>query len=151
MNAAFWVLLLTVIVLASYIYYRPVEVVVERPVVVQDVNWIPWSMGEGGWGWPGSFYVNRPMPNFYRSERVPTPRGKRYGQGVGDGRESSPGSLPDVGGGASPGPLPDIGGSAGPGSLPDVGGSAGPGPLPDVGRGTGPRPESRENGSTNLV
>ena len=89
MNAAVIVLLLAVIALAAYIYYRPVEVVVERPVVVRDVNWIPWSWGGGGWGWPGSFYVNRPMPHFYRHDDGPRPRfgggGDRRGPGGGGG------------------------------------------------------------------
>ena len=83
MNAAFWVLLLTVIALAAYIYYRPVEVVVERPVVVQDVNWIPWNWGGGGWGWPGSFYVSRPMPHFYGPGPRPRPGGGGHRPGGG--------------------------------------------------------------------
>ena len=83
MNAAVIVLLLAVIALAAYIYYRPVEVVVERPVVVRDVNWIPWNWGGGGWGWPGSFYVSRPMPHFYR--HADRPRPNRGGSGSGHG------------------------------------------------------------------
>lgn len=90
MNAAFWVLLLTVIALAAYIYYRPVEVVVERPVVIQDVNWIPWNWGGGGWGWPGSFYVSRPMPHFYSHGGSP-------GGGPWPRRSGGSGAQPGVG------------------------------------------------------
>lgn len=71
--------LLTIALLVMYIYYVPPKMVtiVERPVYDYGVSWVPWSMGAGGYGWPGSYYVNRPMPHFYRSgndgRRKPVP------------------------------------------------------------------------------
>ena len=59
-------LLVVVAVLAFYVFYVPPKVVtiVERPVYEYGVSWRPWSWGGGGWGWPGSTYVNRPLPHF---------------------------------------------------------------------------------------
>jgi hypothetical protein len=59
-------LLLTVGVLVFYIFYLPPKMVtiVERPVYDYGVSWVPWSWGSGGYGWPGAYYVNRPMPHF---------------------------------------------------------------------------------------
>ncbi len=59
-------LLLTIGVLVFYIFYLPPKMVtiVERPVYDYGVSWVPWSWGSGGYGWPGSYYVNRPMPHF---------------------------------------------------------------------------------------
>jgi len=84
------VLIIAVGVLAFYVFYAPPKIVavVERPVVQYDypVNWVPWSFGRGGWGWPGAFYVNRPMPHFYpRSHPMPSlppPHPPHLGGGV---------------------------------------------------------------------
>ncbi len=59
-------LLAAVGILLFYIYYLPPKMVtiVERPVYDYGVSWVPWSWGAGGWGWPGSYYVNRPMPRY---------------------------------------------------------------------------------------
>ncbi len=82
--------------------------IVERPVYDYGVSWVPWSWGSGGYGWPGSYYVNRPMPHFY---------GTRDGAHGGHG-----GPRPDGGGG----PRPDGGGPRPGGGGPRPGG----GPMP---------------------
>lgn len=61
------VFLVLIIILITYINYKPSNTVThtKRSEQRNDVVWIPWSWGGGGYGWPGSFYVNRPMPHFY--------------------------------------------------------------------------------------
>ena len=67
---SFLVILLLIVIaaLVYFIYWLPPRVtVVERPVVeyVTGPRWIPWEWGAGTYGWPGSFYINRPVPHFY--------------------------------------------------------------------------------------
>jgi hypothetical protein len=109
------VLIVAVGVLAFYVFYAPPKIVtvVERPVVNYGfdypVNWVPWSYGRGGWGWPGASYVNRPMPHFYR--RPSPPPGPRPG---GDGARPGGGGPRPGGGGPRPGgggPRPGGGGA----------------------------------------
>lgn len=60
-------LLAAVAILVFYIFYVPPKMVtiVERPVYEYGVSWRPWSWGAGSWGWPGAYFVNRPMPDYY--------------------------------------------------------------------------------------
>jgi hypothetical protein len=83
-------LLLVVAVLIFYIYYVPPKMVtiVERPVYDYGVSWVPWSWGAGAWGWPGSTYVNRPVPHY-----GPGPRGGGGGGGGNDQHLLGPGGT----------------------------------------------------------
>ncbi len=61
------ILVIAVAVLFYYVFAAPPvqQIAVVETRIVPEMSWRPWSWGAGGWGWPGAFYVSRPMPNFY--------------------------------------------------------------------------------------
>jgi hypothetical protein len=124
-------LLLTVGALVVYLYNAPANVVtvVERPVYeVDSVSWLPWAVGAGGWGWPGSYYWNRPMPRYY---------GPRWGGGSHWGGGGAP--RGGGGGGGGGGGAPRGGGGGGGGAPRGGGGGGGGGGAPRGGGGGGMR------------
>ena len=89
MRASTIAILVLLVVVSALVYYifvsPPQQIAIVETRVVPEMSWVPWSWGAGGYGWPGAFFVSRPMPHFYPRDRPDRPAHRDMGPVAGPG------------------------------------------------------------------